>query len=311
MLITWDEIVADTLTSDGSIREELQDAIHNVNPYRTPLLSRLQQVGVSNVHVQWMIDTFADAATNKNLEGKAFTDGTLTPPTRVSNTTQIFYKAGMVSDRTDKTAHAGMSDPLAYYEGKSVIEIKKDMELALVKGSAATGDTDTETQLAGFFNAITTNKTNLSSMTLTESLFGNLLELTWGNTDAQPTDVYVGPKLKRTISNYNTNITRNIDAEMKKQVQTISNYESDFGLLNIHLHRDIDSNDSDSRILCIDPRYFATGWLQPLRRELLPRDGKRTRYQVSGEFTLLYGNEKAGLAVTEVAPYLPDYEFAS
>ena len=220
---TWDEIVASTLDSDGSIREDLQDAIHNVDPYRTPLLSRLQQVSVGQNFVQWLTDTFAAAAANAMLEGIAFTAQAITAPSRAANTTQIFYKGGSISDRQMKTVHAGMGDPVSYYEGKKVIEIKKDIELALVKGSAITGTTGTASQLGGFMNVLSTNKTSCSSVTLTESVFGDLLELTWGNTDAQPTDVYVGPKLKRTISGYNTNVTRNIDAEQKKQVQVVSN----------------------------------------------------------------------------------------
>jgi hypothetical protein len=304
VLQTWDEIVATTMDSDGSIREDLQDAIHNVDPFRTPLLSRLHQAPVSNAFVQWLTDSFSSAAANAWLEGIAFTAQALTAPSRASNITQIFYDGAAISDRTMREDHAGMSDPVAYYEGKDLIELKKDMELALVKGSAATGDTDTANQMNGFFNVLSTNKTSSSSITLTESVFNNLLELTWGNTDVMPTDVYLGPKLKRTISGYSTDVTRNLDAKEKLQSLTVNQYDSDFGAVNIHLHRDINSTNSACDLLCIDPRYFATGWLQPPRREMLPRDGKRVRYQLSGEFTLLYGNEKAGMAAEHFNPYI-------
>lgn len=304
VLQTWNEIVASTLDSDGTIREELQDAIHNVDPFRTPLLSRLHQAPVSNNFVQWLTDTFRSAATNAWLEGIAYTAQSLTHPTRASNLTQIFYDGGALSDRTQRVEHAAMNDPIAYYEGKDLIEMKNDMELALVKGSAATGDTNTASQMKGFFNVISTNKTSMSSVTLTEEVFGNLLELVWDSTDAMPTDVYVGPKLKRTISGYSTDVTRNVSAAEKIQTLTINQYDSDFGLVNVHLHRDLTSNASFCDLLCIDPNRFATGWLQPLRREMLPRDGKRDRYQISGEFTLLYGNEKAGLAVQGANPYI-------
>jgi hypothetical protein len=136
-------------------------------------------------------------------------------------------------------------------------------------------------------------------------VFGNLLELTWGNTDAMPTDVYVGPKIKRTISGYATDVTRNVPAAEKIQTLTINQYDSDFGLVNVHLHRDLTSTTSVNDVLCIDPNYFATGWLQPLKREMLPRDGKRDRYQISGEFTLLYGSEKAGMCAVGAASYMP------
>jgi len=304
ILTTWDEIVAGTLDSDSTIREELQDAIHNVNPFQTPLLSRLRQVPVENNHVQWMIDEFRAAAANAWLEGIAYTAQALTSPSRASNTTQIFYDGAAISDRQRAVNHAGIADPISYYEGKDLIEMKKDMELALVKGSAASGTTGTASQMGGFMNVVTTNTTTTSSITLTELVFGNLLELVWDDTDAMPTDVYVGPKLKRTISTYSTDVTRNIDAEAKKQLLVVNQYDSDFGAVNIHLHRDMTSSESACDLLCIDPNYFATGWLQPLRREMLTRDGKRDRYQLSAEFTLLYGNEKAAMTAKHMNPYI-------
>ncbi len=144
----------------------------------------------------------------------------------------------------------------------------------------------------------------MSSVTLTESVFNDLLELTWGNTAVMPTEVYVGPKLKRTVSLYATKVTPFLDAEDKKQVLTTTRYESDFGVVSIDLHRDLNNTASFCEMLVIDPNWFATGWLQPLRREVLPRDGKRDRYQISGEFTLLFRNEKAGLAVDGAQPYI-------
>lgn len=304
VLQTWDEIVSSTLDSDSTIREELQDAIHNVDPFRTPLLSRLQQVPVDNNFVQWLTDSFAAAADNAWLEGIAYTDLDLSVPSRASNLTQIFYDGGKISDRSDRTQHAGMDDPVAYYEGKDLIELKKDMELALVKGSAATGTTDTASRMNGFFNVLSTNNTSTSSVTMTEEVFNNLLELTWDSVDKMPTEVYLGPKLKRTISGYTTDVTRNISAEEMKQMLVVNQYTSDFGTVNIHLHRDINSTASACDLIAIDPNYYATGWLQPLKRELLPRDGKRTRYQISAEFTLLYGNEKAGMAAQHLNPYV-------
>lgn len=304
-LQTWDEIVASTLRSDKTIREELHDAITNVSVRETPLLSTLQQVPVENNHVQWLIDSYRASAANANLEGIAYTAQALTVPTRADNTTQIFYESGQISDRQRKVLHAGMDDPLPYYEFKSFVEMKKDMELALIKGSAITGDTDTASQLGGFMNILSTNKTDMSGVTMTEILFNDVLEMIWDDTEAYPTDVYVGPKLKRTISLYATKNTPFLSAEERKQVLVINQYDSEFGILMIYLHRDLDSAAATANeMLVIDPNFYATGWLQPVRREVLSRDGKRDRFQLSGEFTLVFGNEVAGGAVSNWRPYI-------
>jgi hypothetical protein len=302
---TWDEIVASTLRSNKTIREDLQDAIYNVTPAETPLLSRLQMVGVDNMYVQWLVDVYADAAANAQLEGIAFTDLDLTVPTRAANITQIFYKGGKVSDRQRAVEHAGFDDPFVYYEGKHVVEIKRDMELAIVKGSAATGDTDTANQMNGFLNFLSTNNTDQSGVTLTEKIFNDVLELVWGNTAMFPNEVYVGPQLKRTISIYSTKVTPFVQAAERRQILTTSMYESDFGTLSVNLHRDLASAAAGANeMLVIDPNWFATGWLQPLRREILARDGKRDRYQISAELTVLFRNEKAGACVTNCRPYI-------
>lgn len=304
--LTWDEIVASTMDSDASIREDLQDAIYNVSPYDTPILSRLRQAKVNNQFVQWQTDSFRAAAANAMLEGIAFTAKDLVSPARASNLTQIFYESGQISDVQRQVAHAGMDDPVVYYEGKKVVELKKDIELALVKGSAATGTTGTAMQMNGFMNCLSTNKTSLSGITFTESIFTNLLQLGWTNSDVQPTEVYVGPQLKRTISNYSTRVTPFIDAETKKQMVTVSNYESDFGSVTVHLHRNLTSAASSvNEILIIDPNWFATGWLQPLKREILPRDGTRINFQLTANLTLLYRHEAAGIAANLVQHYIP------
>lgn len=304
-LQTWAEIVASTLRSDKTIREELMDAIYNVTPHETPLLSRLNMAQVNNNHVQWLVDTYADAADNAHLEGIAHTAQNLTVPTRADNTTQIFYRGGEVTDRERAVLHAGMDDPFAYYELKSVVEIKKDMELAIVKGSAATGTTGTASRVGGFMNVLSSNKTSMSGVTLTETVFGDILELIWGNTAVYPNQVFCGPKLKRTITLYSTKVTPFIDAESRKQVLTTTQYESDFGTLDINLHRDLTNTANLCELLIVDPNWFATGWLQPLRREVLARAGKSTRFQISAELTLLYRNEKAGGALTQCQYYIP------
>jgi len=275
-----------------------------VSPFETPLLSRLQQVGVDNRYPQWLVDSYASAATNAHAEGIAHTAQDQTVPTRAVNHVQLFYKGAAISDQERDAAHVGYADPFVYYEGKNIVEIKRDMELAIVAGSAVSGDTDTASQMAGFINFISTNKTTTTSITLTESVFNDLLELTWGNTAQFPSEVYVGAKLKRTISLYATKNTPFLSADEKKQILTTNQYDSEFGVLTVFLHRDIRSNMSMSDILVIDPNWFATGWLTPLRREVLARDGLRDRYQMSAACTVLFRNEKAALCGRAYSPYI-------
>lgn len=305
-LQTWDEIVASTMRSDKTLRESLQDAIANVAPSETPILSRLGQVPVDNTFVQWLIDTYRAATGNAILEDWAFTAYEITIPTRVSNIVQTFYGSGMVTDTSRDVVHAGTGDPLGYYEAKHVVELKKDIELALVKGSAITGTTGTANRLGGLMNIISTNKTNLSGVTLTEKVFNNILELTWSNTVKMPSEIYVTPKLKRTISLYSTKNTFNVDAASKSQTLVVDSYQNDFGTFRCIQHRNLNATAQDTQeFFGIDPTLVRTGWLSPLKREILSRDGLRIRFQMAAKLTLLYGNEKAFCAATNVQYYIP------
>jgi hypothetical protein len=293
------------MRSNNTLREELMDLIHNVSPSETPILSTVQMVPVDSTYPQWLIDSYRAAATNAYLENTVFTDHSKTVPTRVSNIVQTMYRGGNVTDVQRAVAHAGMDDPLGYYEDKDVVEFKRDIELALVRGSAVTGTTDTASQLNGLMNVISTNTTNLSSVTMTETIYNNILALTWGNTARMPTDVYCGPNIKRTISGYTTNVTRNIDADEKRQINVVDFYDSEF-IRNqrVHLHRDVTDTSTSAEFFAIDPSFVATGWLKPLRSELLARDGLRTRYQLSAHLTLLYNNEAAFCSATDVGEYI-------
>lgn len=306
MLVTWAEIVASSLRSDKSLREELHDAVYNVAPSETPILSSLGDAAVKSRFPQWQTDTYRAAAGNAVVEGFSYTAYALTVPSRADNVVQTFYASGQVSDTQRNVDHAGMDDPLGYYEAKSVVEIKKDIELALIKGSAATGTTNTATRMNGLMNVISTNKTSLSGITFTENIFNNLLQLAWTNTAVMPTDVYVGPRLKRTITGYSTKVTPFISAQDKKQILTITQYESDFGAYRLHLHRELTSAASSvNELVAINPAWFATGWLQPLRREVLSRDGLSYRYQMSCETTLLHRNQRTAIAADLVQDYIP------
>ena len=314
--VTWQEFTAAGRPQGGSIRENLQDFIANVAPQETPLLSGLAQSRVSSGFVEWQQDTLPARAWNAVLEGIAFTEMAVSLPTRLYTSVQTFYRSGVVSDRERQVEHAGFDDPFTYAENKAFLSLKNDIEHALHQGSAATGATSAYSQIGGLLNLLTTNFTNMAvngasywtGVTLTESIFNDILELVYNNGTVQPTEVYCGPKIKRTISGFNTKTTFNINAAEKRQVLATDWYVSDFGDLKIFLARDqartsarLAAGDlstypttSDNSFVVLDPKYFMTGWLQQVKRETLPRDGLRDRFQISAALCLIAKSELAG-----------------
>ena len=189
---------------------------------------------------------------------------------------------------------------------KKFLELRKDIELALTRGSAVSGGTNVAPQLDGMFNISNTLVSDHSGVTLTESLFNDILQRTF-DYEVDQTQVYCGPYIKRTISAYTTNVTRNVNADSRVQVLRIDHYDSDFGTLEIFKHRyqfsgSSKTADEANSLLIIDPSMLQTGWLQRVRREVLSRDGLRDRFQISAELTLIYRSPKAINGATNVRP---------
>lgn len=306
-LLTYNEFAA-SQQKGGSIREDLLDFIANVSPRTTPLFNNLGSIGVDAGYVEFLQDSFDSAGVNAWIEGAAATDVTLTTPSRQAVHVQNFQKHFWVSGRQQAVTHAGLSNMLSYQEMKKTVEIKNDIEHALHRGSAVTGNTDTAPQFAGLLNVITTFNTSSSGTTLTESVFNDLVTQVF-ESPVNIREVYCNMLVKRTINGYTTNVTRNIDADARRQLNLVNVYESEIGVLGIFKSRDqlqaADKTSSGNSFVAIDPDYFFKGWLRPLQSIVLGKDGDRERRMLVTELTLVPRHEKGGVAATDYVAYLP------
>lgn len=110
----------------------------------------------SNTLHEYLQDTLAAAALNVGIEGAAFSVADPTQPTRLSNNTQIFTDGVTISGTQMQVNHAGMADPMKYQIAKQLKEHAKDIELALMAGSRASGSSGVARQMVGAINAIST-----------------------------------------------------------------------------------------------------------------------------------------------------------
>jgi uncharacterized protein DUF5309 len=215
-----------------------------------------------------------------------------------------------LSDEQRAVAHAGFRDALLYQEQKSIDATLNDLEHTLHRNTSVTGATNAARQFNGLLNIFTTNFTSSSGTTLTEDIFGDLMQLFQVNdADIRPTAVFVNNWLKRTISQYSTRVTRYVDAAAKVQINTIEEHDSDFGTVRVYYSRDqlrsTTRTGQGNSIVILDPNFFEVGFLQPLTSELLERDGLRTRFQISAMATLIYRTERAGGGGQGYVAYLP------
>lgn len=280
-----------------SMAEDVKDLITNVDYESTPFYSSIGESTATNTLHAWLTDTLNASADNANAEGNdmLFTD--VTPPSRASNVVQLFQKDVRVTNTQQRVAHYGMNDPYTYQLQKRMKEMARDIEKALIAGTRASGDSGLARRLNGAIALITTNKTARASGTsLTETEFNDIMAGIFTNgTDISVDKVFTGATLKRAISGYTAGSTKFTQAEGMKLYNTVSVYESDFGVHTIHLEREVPSGANAKGILCVDSSKWKTAYLTDGAPQHIPLAtiGSAKRGMLEAELTLEALNEKS------------------
>lgn len=286
--------------NDTARPEDLMTVVTNVSPDRTPLLSRLARgADAKQTLHEYKVDTFSAGADNAAIEGADFSSDTLSAPTRESNITQILTKEIEVSG-----TEQAVSDPnqLPYQVSKNLVEHALDIEHAMMAGSQASGNTDGARRMTGVINALTTNATTqASASTLTEDGYNDMLELVYDSTDMFPNMVFVGAKLKRTISGFTGGNTKNLDATTGKVSNFVSIYEGDFGVQEIMTHRDVPSAASGRSVVGVNTDYHKISYLRPTQVVDISKVGDSDRKMILTELTMEHTGEATGFVSNRYA----------
>lgn len=274
--------------NDQTMVEDVTDLITNVDFESTPFYSALAEAQATNTLHQWLVDSYASAADNAQAEGYTTTHTDISAPTRSTNIVQLFGKEIRVSNTEQRVAHYGMSDPYTYQMKKKMTELARDIEKALVAGTRASGDSGVARRLNGAIALITTNKTARNSGTsLSETEFNDILQGIYDNgTDISVDKAFTGASLKRVISGYTAGSTKNVDASGKKLFNTIGVYESDFGVVSVHLEREVPITAGNKGILMVDSSKWRVAYLTDGRPQHIPLG--------------LSGSAKSGIIETEL-----------
>lgn len=131
-------------------REDLTDAIYNIDPTETPFASAVARVKATAVLHEWQTDSLQTATNVGHPEGDDATADAAIPTERLANYCQIFRKVISVS-RTQRTIlSAGRRDEYAYQLTKRGKELKRRIETALTSARGRTaGDISNARYLGG------------------------------------------------------------------------------------------------------------------------------------------------------------------
>ena len=269
-------------------REDLTDVLTEIGQMNTPVFSGLKKVGASNTLHEWSTYDYASAATNAQAEGFTYSYGTLTSPARVNNYTQIFAKLFQVSNTQQAVDPAGMKSEYASRVKWALTEIGRDIEKALVNGTANSGASATGRRLKGILSFITTNVSTGTGTgrALKEAELNSLLQKI--HTAGGNPDWLLGSfRQKRAVAELASANRRYVDGQ-KTFTSAVDVYESPFGLLKV----EGDSQVADNTLCALSKETWAIAQLRPVSKKDTPQTADAVNGVITGELTLEARAEK-------------------
>ena len=98
----------------------------------------IRKESVDGTHPEWSTDTLATpVTTNKLLEGDTYAFTSPTATTRIGNYCQISAKQYAISETQEVVSKAGPKSDLGRERAKKGIELRTDIEAAIVRPAAA------------------------------------------------------------------------------------------------------------------------------------------------------------------------------
>jgi len=304
------------------IREDLDNLVSRITPEDTPIYSMIEKDGAKNTHPEWEIDTLRAPAQNAQEEGDEYNFNTVVAPVRVGNYTQIFRESWIISRSMQSADDAGSVQKRKYQKLKKGVELRKDIEFALISNTASvSGNTRFLGALPswittnvsrgsggvnGGFSAgtgLTVAETTGTQRAFSKTILDAVAQLGYTN-GANFTDLMVSPYVKgvfatlmsdANVANFYYNTTR---GQSNAIIANADYYEGPYGKLKVSMDRVMAASAAVARrAYFIDKEYLSMKVLDPIQEDTdVAKTGDARKGVLIGEMTLKVSNE-AGLGV--------------
>jgi Family of unknown function (DUF5309) len=314
--------VANAFTTYQAVgnREDLSNAIYNIDPFDTPIMSAIRRRNVKNRIFDWQTENLPIVnPNNAQLEGFVLANAPAQPTIRQNNVTQISERDATVSGTQEESDAAGKGSEMAHQMALASKVLKSDMETILCgrqqrNDGNDTGPTARTTEAFShwvarakdkFGNAlaaiapgtITTGVPVLATdafaapatpVEITEAMLGDAMQAAYTN-GASPTLWIVPPGPKRTISTFVGRSTTQVLVGKTEVVSTIDVIATDFGRIKVAPSRWVPVDVG----LLIDPDYAAVAFFRAFRQFLMARTGDAETRMIVVEWGLEMRNALA------------------
>lgn len=269
-------------------REDLSNAIYNIDPFDTPIMSMSRRRNTKNRSFDWQSEFLPTVdPNNAQIEGFQLVNSNGTPTTRLTNVTQISKRDATVSGSQEAADAAGKGSEMGHQMAMASKVLKSDMETimssrqerndgadpgtprkteaichwigrALNKASAAAGavigvTTGLPTLSTDVFAAVAAG----SQVALTETMLGDAMQKAYTN-GAHPDTWVVPPAIKRTVSTFKGRSINQVIVGKTEVVSTVDVIQTDFGKVKVLPSLWMPSDTG----LLLDPDYLATAFFR-------------------------------------------------
>ena len=297
-------------------REALVNMIYRTKTEETPFLSAISKISTSNTLHEWQTDDLGSAGTNYVIEADEATTDATTATTRAGNYCQILDKVALVSGtQMNGMNPAGRGNEMDYQMAKRSLQLRKDVELALLDNNAkVAGNASTAREMAGVptwikdafdkngATAPTGDGTDAWSggtdVALNEGRLKNVLQQAYTN-GGTPNMIISNAFNRQIISSFAGNATRVIDGKSDTLNTTYKIYASEFGDLTVAPSRHCETN----MVYVLDTDLWKFAVLRDFQINDLARNGDYERKQLLIECTLEACNGKGNGIIVNVSAF--------
>ena len=301
------------------IREDLSNIIYNVDKTQTPFLSMAPKTTAKNTYHEWQTDSYAAVADNKAVEGADATFTAAASTTRLGNYTQIGTKQVAISGTHSKSNTAGRANEMNYQIMKAGIELKHDMENALVglNNAQVAGNATTARELGSILSYIATNdilgvagspasptgdgtdaRTDGTQRTFTEAILESCIDLIFASTGGSADCIMMGSWTKRLMNAFLGHATTtDHQATANSIINAVDLYKSDFGTMKIFPNTYSRGRD----VLVYQKDMWAVAFYRQMKVGDIAKIGDADRKQIVVEYTLEARNEASSGLVADLS----------
>ena len=277
-------------------REDLSNAIYNIDPFDTPVMSAIKRRNVKNRIFDWQTEFLPVVdGNNAQQEGFVLVNSAATPTTRLQNCTQISKRDASVTGSQEEVDAAGKGSEMAHQMALISKVLKSDMEYIscsrqervdgddvgpvarkteaiphwIARAVDKLGNTGaTSTTVQGVLTGLPTASgtawaapAGASQVQVTEQMLNDAMQNAYTN-GASPDMWVLPPGPRRTVSTFTGRSTTQVLVGKTEVVSTVDVIATDFGRIKVMPSRWLPAD----LALLIDSSYIAMAYFRTFRQ---------------------------------------------